>query len=482
MDSSRINSQMLESNTLAIIDSSGVRDVRDLHEDRLSFLDAVRTASLRSASPIPPTRKMFDAIFHILRDSSSLELALSSFQLLTDLDKRYPRVYLDQSDSLGTDSSGGGQLIVNKEMWSPFTVGSDNFYNEATTTSRDSKGLLDSEYFSILVEEITLSRVSPIKVVENMLLFQYLVHVLEVDYLPRQTSYKRTLNWVVLRESILSMLLASRKMNYRNLVRNCISITSRSFLHETSTFLKDVKEAENTSIDLPQSCNVGLSFAFPEFLRTTCDAGQKFLILIMEHDLIRKDAEKSGHTSRSDSFRVPILDTIIEELTYNKDQISPFLQVFGEPKWKLEMILLYFGKYCKRPTIRTRRTYDSPNDETLQGILNCFSNPTISCGILKKVSSVVVLFLLAQAFKCYLSLQHPENAVFLATKVGGSTLPQICSSLITSFKNLSQLDGNLKFTSFEKQALFVATSLGRSAKLLDDSCTSASQQNCSKLM
>ncbi|KAK8970440.1 hypothetical protein KSP40_PGU017345 [Platanthera guangdongensis] len=447
MNSSRINSQMLESNTLAIIDSSGVRDARDVHEDRLSFLEAVRTASLRSASPIPPTWKMFDAIFHILRDSNSLELATASFQLLTDLDKghfllqRYPRVYLDQSDSLGTDSSGGGQLIVNKEAWSPFTVGSENFYSEATTSSRDSKSLLDSEYFSILVEEIMLSRHFPIKIVENMLLFQYLVHVLEVDYLPRQTSYKRTLNWAVLRESIFGMLLASRKMNYKSLVRNCMTITSRSFLHGTNICLKDLKEAENTSADLPQSCNVGLSFAFPEFLRTTCDAAQKFLILIMELDLIRKDAEKCGCTSRLDSFRVPILDTIIDVLTYNKDQISPFLEVFGEPKWKLEMILLYFGKYCKRPTTRTRRTCDLPNDETFQGILNCFSNPTISCGILKKISSVVARFLLAQAFKCYLSLQnHPKNAVFLATKVGGSTLPQICSSLIASFINLRQLD------------------------------------------
>ncbi|KAH0459038.1 hypothetical protein IEQ34_011852 [Dendrobium chrysotoxum] len=438
-------------------------------------------------------RKMFDAILQILRDGLSLELAVASFQLLTDLDKRYPRVYVRESDNLGTNSGGAGELVVNKEAWSPFTVRSGNSHVEASGICRDSKSLLDSASFSILVEEIAIGRHSAIKTVQNMLLFQYLVRALEADFLPRHTLYKETLNWVFLRESVLSLLVASRKMNYKSLVHNCMSVVSTRFIHEANICHKDLKDKESISGDLPQSCNVGLPFAFPEIQRKACDAVQKLLILIMELDVIRKEAESLGLTSRSDSFRATILDTILDELTYNKDQLSRSscsfevlvnnalewksmifmicllrlrllanrkLAVFEEPKWKLEIILLYFGKYYSRPSTRTRRSNSSPNDETFEGILNCFSNPTTTGGILRKMATEVACLLLAQAFKCYLSLQRDQkNAVFVTEKIGGSTLPEICNSLVTAFKNLRKLDHSLELTSFEKQALTTAAAL-----------------------
>ncbi|XP_028554767.1 negative regulator of systemic acquired resistance SNI1 isoform X2 [Dendrobium catenatum] len=442
MEDPRTNSQRLEGNTLAILDFSGIREARDIHDDRLSFLEAVRAVSLASTSPSPPTWKMFDAILQILRDGLSLELAVACFQLLTDLDKRYPRVYVRDSDNLGTNSGGAGELVVNKEAWSPFTVRSGNSHFEDSGICRDSNSLLDSA------------------TVQNMLLFQYLVRALEADFLPRHTLYKETLNWVFLRESVLSQLVASRKMNYKSLVHNCLSVVSTRFFHEANICHTDLKVQESISGDLPQSCNVGLPFAFPEIQRKACDAVQKLLILIMELDVIRKEAEKLGLTSRSDSFRATILDTILDELTYNKDQLSPFLEVFEDPKWKLEIILLYFGKYYSRPSTRTRRSNSSPNDETFEGILNCFSNPTTTGGILRKMASEVACLLLAQAFKCYLSLQSDQkNAVFVTEKIGGSTLPEICNSLVTAFKNLRKLDRDLELTSFEKQALTTAAAL-----------------------
>ncbi|XP_058112691.1 negative regulator of systemic acquired resistance SNI1-like [Magnolia sinica] len=40
---------------MAIIDSSGVRDARDVEEDRLSFLEAVRSSSIVSENGSVPT-------------------------------------------------------------------------------------------------------------------------------------------------------------------------------------------------------------------------------------------------------------------------------------------------------------------------------------------------------------------------------------------------------------------------------------------
>ncbi|XP_020594088.1 negative regulator of systemic acquired resistance SNI1 isoform X2 [Phalaenopsis equestris] len=459
MDNLRKNSHRLEGNTLAILDSSGIREACDIHEDRLSFLDAVRGASLASITPSPPTWKMYDAILRILKEGNSLELAVASFQLLTDLEKRYPSVYLRESDNLETDSSGAWVPVVNKEAWSPFIVETRNCSGEASQLCRDSKSLLNSASFSILTEEIAIGGHSTIKIVQNMLLFQYVVRSLEADFLPRHTFCKETFNWDFLKESVLCKLVAYRKMNYKSIVHGCMSIISTRFFHKTNICFKDLSDKDGISADLPTSCYVGLSFAFPEIQRKTCDAAQKLLILIMELDVIRKEADTFGLTSRSDGFRIPIIDTVLDELTYNKDQLSPFLEAFGEPKWKLEIILLYFGKYYSRPSTRTRRTNTSPNNETFEGILNCFSNPVISGGILRKVTSEVACLLLAQAFKCYLSLQHdPKNVAFVAEKIGSSTLPEICNGLVAALKNLRKFD-DLELTSFQKQALTTAAAL-----------------------
>jgi hypothetical protein len=91
----------LEANTLAMIDSTGAKDSRDANEDRLQYLEAVRAASLVPENGIPPTNKMYQAIFRILRFGKTLELITASFQLLTQLHQRFPWVYVsDSADQL----------------------------------------------------------------------------------------------------------------------------------------------------------------------------------------------------------------------------------------------------------------------------------------------------------------------------------------------------------------------------------------------
>ncbi|PKA47251.1 hypothetical protein AXF42_Ash017196 [Apostasia shenzhenica] len=395
----RKHTQGLEDNILAILDTTGVREARDVHDDRLAFLEAVRAASLASVSPYPPSWKIFDAIFHILRDGNSLELLVASYQLLTDLDQRYPRVFLKDSETLGPGSGGARELVVAKEAWSPFWD-LEASYAEHSEPCEESNVLFDSLTFSILIEDIAMMEDSGTKAVKNMLLFRYLVCVLEADFLPRQASYQETSNWFLLRESILNMLLVSRKMQFKSLVRNCISVVSEKCHHQNFSPRDDER---SDSPGIPHVCNVGLSFAFTGIERETCDAMRKLFMLIVELDVIRQEADTRGSISRSDGFRVPVLDNVLDVLTYDKDLLSPFLEenvlcstalsqeAYGTPISRVR-------SSTEPPSTRTRSSKDSPND-TFESILNCFSTVATGRILVKKVTSKVALLLIAHAFQ-----------------------------------------------------------------------------------
>ncbi|RRT49165.1 hypothetical protein B296_00046229 [Ensete ventricosum] len=49
------NMDAWEENTMAILDSSGFKDSQDVHDDRLCFLEAVRSASLASEPSTAPS-------------------------------------------------------------------------------------------------------------------------------------------------------------------------------------------------------------------------------------------------------------------------------------------------------------------------------------------------------------------------------------------------------------------------------------------
>nr|XP_009381025.1 PREDICTED: uncharacterized protein LOC103969260 isoform X2 [Musa acuminata subsp. malaccensis] len=383
-NNSKNNMGAWEENTMAILDSSGFKDSQDVHDDRLCFLEAVRSASLASEPSTAPSWRMFDAVFQILVDCNSLELTMASYQLLTELDKRYSRVYVMKSDKTESSSSGIVNLVVVKEAWSPFNLASGG-----ERTAKDLCSLFDSVRFSTLIEDMVqavnkLSFDLVFKAVGNLLLFQYLVNVLEDDLLPRLTVYKETLNWLLLKESVLNILL------------------------------------------------------------------------VMELDVARKEADMHGLTSRLDGFRLPILEIIVDELTYNRDSLPPFLVVFSEPKWKLEIILQYFSKYITKSSVRTRRSNEKSDGATLRGMLNNFSTAANTKNIVKRVTSGAAQLLLAHAFQACLSLVRDSKQIASSTERIGATLSEICNSLISAFRNLRKTDEGLEITSFAKEALFAA--------------------------
>jgi len=72
-----------------------------------------------------PTRKMYEAVFQILREDKSLELTITSYQLLLDLEKRFPPVTVAKMSGSSSDVIEA-QLVINSEVWSPFIVSSGN--------------------------------------------------------------------------------------------------------------------------------------------------------------------------------------------------------------------------------------------------------------------------------------------------------------------------------------------------------------------
>ncbi|PIN10424.1 hypothetical protein CDL12_16987 [Handroanthus impetiginosus] len=190
----------MEENTMAILDTSGFSGSKISHhldDDRLAFLEAVRTASLLPENGSAPTRRMFEAIFHILKDVDSLDLIIESYQLLLELDKRFPRLYLSKGEE--SDSSSPSKVLSHfvmvEEAWSPFNFGLDS-YNEKGEATNCSKSSVDSLVFHSLIQEIgkVSNEMKPEAVettfLKNMLLLQYLINVLEGDFWPRNCTYQ----------------------------------------------------------------------------------------------------------------------------------------------------------------------------------------------------------------------------------------------------------------------------------------------------
>ncbi|KAB1221997.1 hypothetical protein CJ030_MR2G018489 [Morella rubra] len=441
----------IEENILAIFDASETKDTRDANDDRIAFLEAVRAASIFPESGTPPTSKMREAVFQILRVGKSLELIMESFQLLNELDKRYPRVYLSNLDKSKSSSSAPLELVVAKEAWSPFVAGFGTSSSEREGADKSSGGPLDSSYsgfeyqlhvsvveaevvgFQLLIQDLAeVAREANFQVLDtkslgSMLLLQYLVNFLEGDILPRSDVYEETLNWTLLRESSLHMLLGSRKLNYKALVRDCLSIMC-GLCQIQSALSNDQIYSENYVAKQFDNHDTAMAIALPEIGKNTCIAMQKLLTLIMELDKSKKKADMQGHTTRADGVRLhllyvdihfvcvchlfdesnyssgiqcrtPMVEVILDELTYNKEILCQFLQVFNDPKWKLEIILQYFWKYTAKPSVRTRRSNDSTEDATLNGALKCFTNSTYTKSIIKKIGIEVIQVLLAHAFK-----------------------------------------------------------------------------------
>ncbi|XP_042520135.1 negative regulator of systemic acquired resistance SNI1 isoform X2 [Macadamia integrifolia] len=397
--------RVIEENILAILDASGLNDARDYDDDRLTFLEAVRASSIVAENTTAPSSKIYGAVFQILRDGRSLELAMASYQLLRELDERFPRVYLSHGDKSESPCRAPLELHVVKEAWSPFVLGLESSSSGREVTDKNLGEPMDSYRFLVLVQGIIQLadgmsfQVSDPKHLGNMLLFQYLVSVLEGDFLPRNAIYKETKNWVLLRESLLNMLLGSRRISYRNLIKDCLSIISKGFHSHAKCSTHEMEHAEKSPARTVNEHDPSWAFALVELEKETCIALQKFLELIMELDKSKKQADLHGQTSRADGVRTPLVDVILDELTYDDDLLLQFLLVFYDPKWKMEIILQYFRKYISKPATRTRRSNVSSDDDTFHDILRCFSNGKTTKSIIRKISVDVGQLLLAHGFQ-----------------------------------------------------------------------------------
>lgn len=455
-----------EANVMAILDSSGVKESRDMDDDRHSFLQAVRSGCLISDSGNAPTRKIFEAIFQILKDDTSLELKMASYQLLCELEKQFPQVYLAHQDNSEPSSSTTVELVALEEAWSPFVFGSEVAHCVKEATSRNLHDPFDSHKFFLLTQDISQAfnkmdyKLLGTKVLGDMLLYKYLINVLEGDFVARHTVYKDTMNWALLKASLLHMLLGSRRINFKSLIKDCFSILLKRSEHHSAAGLHDVNSAENSNAKTVQDSEVAWAIGMSEVEKGTCVAVQKFFTLIMELDVIKKEADVQGLTSRADGFRTPLLEIILDELTYNKILLFPFLQSFSDPKWKLEIILQYFWKYCTKPSVRTRRSNSSSDDGSFHNVLKCFSNSTSTRNVVRKISAEVAQLLLAHAFQAYLSLEHAfKQPSGLNMNIGGSSLEQICTDMISALNTLKKVNEPNEMMPFEKEALFTAATI-----------------------
>ncbi|XP_076921590.1 negative regulator of systemic acquired resistance SNI1-like [Bidens hawaiensis] len=427
----------MEENTMAILDTySFSKSSQHIADDRLSFLEAVRSGFLVTENAAAPTNKMYTAIFQILKVESSLDLMMSSYQLLLDLDKRFP------------------------QAWSPFSLGTDVTYSEKQDDDGKISGSVDVIEFHHLIEELSKvmdqanTKTLTLEPLRNMLLFQYLVNVLEGDLVPRNLAFTENSDWISLRESLLNMTLASRKITYKEVVKDCL-FTVCELSQFSAKHSNDMKPAETVSTEITEKCRIALALALPKAVKHTCAAVQKLLLMIIELDSSKKAADLEGWTTRADGTRTPAVEIIMDELTYDKNILFPFFQALDQPKLKLDMIIQYFKKYLPKTSVRTRRSTGSTNDSTFDGILNSFSNENVTKIILKKISSEVAQMLLAHAFQAYILLPYEH----LTESNEDYYLPNICNNMISAFKCIEKADKNTGILSFGKEALFTAATM-----------------------
>ncbi|XP_051209101.1 negative regulator of systemic acquired resistance SNI1 isoform X1 [Lolium perenne] len=439
----------VEENAMAILDTFGIKDSRDLHDDRTAFFEAVRSACLAGDSPSPPSWRMHNAVFQILQSSSSLEVTIASFHLLLELDKHYPRTYL-------TNPGPHQALVIVEESWSPFLPDINVARGEIGGNTSRKDHLFDPLRFGLLIEDMVeaandTSTNNRLKRIENMVLFQYLVSTLEADFVPRNIAYKESLDWVIIRESLLSVLLRSRNLVFKSFVKNCISLLNQQ-----------QREVEaKISFEAASDSDSSLTFSLLEFEREALLSVKKLFIMVINLDLIRKEADKLNLTSRVDGSRNPILEVILDELPYNTINLSPFLLAFTEWKWKLEIILQYFLRYYGKPAVRTRRSDDTQQDLTVENVLSLFSTAASAKAMAKKMFPEVAQLLLAHAYQACLSIQVDSSKADDATKMIGATLLEISCKFVSAFQNLRECNTDIEISQFEKEALFTATTLTR---------------------
>lgn len=457
----------MEENTLAILESFCSLDSSHVHDDRLAFLEAVRFAQIVPENGTPPTNKMMEAIFEIMRETKSLELIVASYQLLCELEKHFPRVCLSDGDDKEGNPDKRTELVVYEEAWSPIALGSDVALSDKHAAKKRSKESIDAAGFQLLLESLSKVANEPelldtkLELLAKMYLFQYLVYILEADFLPRNHHFRENSNWICVKDSLLNKLLGSRQITYKDFVYDSIFVLCDLFLGNASINRDTGGTAKSASMLMYNNSDSALALCLPEAEKCTCKAVKKLIILMTELDLSRKKADMQSLTTRADGARIPVVELIIDELSYDKDIITPFLQALDEPRLKLEIVSQYIQKYNVKPSTRKRKSEGSQDDATNIGFFKCFVNSTSTKGIVKKVGAEAVQVLLAHALQACMSISKEQllEEFFDSKGIGSSPLANICKNIISAFTRLKETDEHLQILPIGKEALFTAATV-----------------------
>ncbi|XP_021726580.1 negative regulator of systemic acquired resistance SNI1-like [Chenopodium quinoa] len=462
-----ITNRGMEENAMAILESFCAHDSSHVHDDRLAFLEAVRFASIVPENGTPPTNKMMEAIFEIMREAKSLELVVASYQLLCELEKHFPRVYLSNEDVKEAPSSKSAKLIVFEEAWLPFAVGSDMASSDRSVVSKGFKEPISPSGFKLLLESLNEeaegieSSETKLELLAKMYMLQYLIYIFEADFLPRNRDFLENSNWISLKDSLLNKFLGSRRINYKDVAKDTFFVLCNLFLARTPTN-SNSGTTKSSSDDMHNNNDSALALSLPEVEKCTLKAVEKLLKLMINLDLSKKKADAQSLTTRADGVRTPMVELIMDELFYDKDLLSPFLQAFDDPILKLEIVSQYIHKYNVKPSTRKRKLDDSQDDTAVIGFFNCFLNSTSTKAIVKKVGAEAVQVMLAHALQACMSIpkeQLHELASDSKNDARRSPLVSICNDIISAFTKLRETDEHLQILPIGKEALFTAASV-----------------------
>lgn len=260
---------------------------------------------------------------------------------------------------------------------------------------------------------------------------------------------------------MLNKLLGSRRINYKGFIKDCLFLLSKP-LSGHAPMNDNSGPAEGSSSQLYSDSDAAVALSLPEIEKCTRKGLQRLLIMMTELDSSRKKADIEGRTTRTDGLRTSVMELILDELSYDKDMISPFLQAFDEPKLKLEIVSQYFQKYTAKPSTRNRRSNGSQDDAAISGFFKCFLSSTSTKGIVKKVSAQAVQILLAHALQACMSLprnQLLEGISDLSEAPDSDPLETICKNVISAFSRLKEIDKQLEILPIGKEALFTAAAI-----------------------
>ena len=130
-----------------------------------------------------------------------------SYELLIDLEKRFPPVTVAKMVGSSSDVTEV-QLVINSEDIAA-EVCHDDSKSLGVGPDSDGRG----------------KRLSH-DIMAKIMMFQYLVTLLETDFICRCQVFKRNREWALIRDSFLNQLLGSQRANLKKIVMSSLHITA----------------------------------------------------------------------------------------------------------------------------------------------------------------------------------------------------------------------------------------------------------------